>query len=195
MQDTTGSVPDVESRGRECAALSASGVNASQVTEVSCQHCHKLYGEHGAGQFDDLCMTYTQRGGYKPDGSGNRWSPAPAPSEAVKPLFCPTCDRLKSFCNCGPTPRSTPSRAREHLLEQLIAAASDLASKHIFRKDPGLPFCQVCLMSGINGRPIPHSKSCEVGRVFSAIEELQAPVETYRIELDPVEHPTATELA
>jgi hypothetical protein len=50
-------------------------------------------------------------------------------------------------------------------------------------------------MSGINGRPIPHSKSCEVGRVFSAIEELQAPVETYRIELDPVEHPTATELA
>lgn len=121
-------------------------------------------------------------------------------------------------------PISGSSPAREYLIDQLRITATHLAETHIFRKHPGLPFCQVCHMSGINDRPFVHLPSCAVGRVLSAIEqlkgapplpqwngwdvehvrrlpgdraivELKDPAETYRIELDPVEHPTAVELA
>lgn len=41
-----------------------------------CMHCRKPYTEHGAGQYDDLCMTWSSREElYKPDGSGNKWTP------------------------------------------------------------------------------------------------------------------------
>jgi hypothetical protein len=96
MLDTTCSVPDAESRGRECAAPT----NSKQVTSVS----------------------------------------------------------------------SSP--AREYLVDQLVIAASHLAETHIFRKDPELPLCRDCMMSGLNGRPIQHLSSCPVGLVLGAIGEL-----------------------
>lgn len=63
--------------------------------------------------------------------------------------------------------------AREYLVDQLVIVASHLAESHIFRKYVDEPFCQYCLMSGPNGRPIAHLPSCAVGRVFRAIEELK----------------------
>src|ERR1700744_1094871 len=62
--------------------------------------------------------------------------------------------------------------ARDPRLVRLRDAAADLAHGHIYRADPSLPFCRICLMSGLNGRPIAHLPSCPVGRVFAAIEEL-----------------------
>jgi hypothetical protein len=102
MLDTTCSVPDAVSRGRECAAPTFSNGNHNQVTSVS---------------------------------------------EA--------------------------SPARDYLVEQLVIAAGHLTETHIFRKDPDLPLCRLCYMSGINGRPIPHLSSCLIGRVLVAIEDLR----------------------
>jgi hypothetical protein len=67
-------------------------------------------------------------------------------------------------------PPGTP--LRDYLVDQLVIVARHLTETHIFRKDPDLPLCQLCLMTGHGGRPIPHLSSCLVGRVLSAIEQL-----------------------
>lgn len=77
------------------------------------------------------------------------------------------------------------SAAREYLVDQLVITARYLANEHIFRKVPGLPFCQVCQISGLNGHPIQHLPSCSVGEVLRAIEELGHRAEICRVELDP----------
>lgn len=101
MRDTTSSVPDGASRGRDCAAPSNSSESQNKVTSVS-------------------------------------------------------------------------SSARDYnLVEQLVITASQLAETRIGRTVPDLPFCQVCFISGINGRPIAHLPSCAVGQVLAAIAELE----------------------
>jgi hypothetical protein len=74
--------------------------------------------------------------------------------------------------NCSLQRVGGSSASREYLVDQLVITARQLADSHIFLKDPAIPFCQVCSTSGIGGRPIPHLKSCAVGRVVSAIEQL-----------------------
>lgn len=100
MRDTTSSVPDAASRGRDCAAPSNSSESQNKVTSVS------------------------------------------------------------------------SSSARDYLVEQLVITASHLALTRIAFTLPDLPFCQVCFISGINGRPIAHLPSCAVGQVRKAIDDL-----------------------
>ncbi len=53
-----------------------SSPKASDKQIAICRHCFKGYGEHGAGQYEDFCLTWSERDLlHKPDGSGNRWSP------------------------------------------------------------------------------------------------------------------------
>ena len=128
MRDTTCSVPDAVSRGRECAAPTNSSEIQNNVTSVS------------RGQ------------------------------------TCPVCGWSKGFghsASCTSGTESGSNRAREYLVDQLVITARHLADSHIFRKHVEYPFCQICLMSGLNGRPIAHLASCMVGRVLRSIEDLR----------------------
>jgi hypothetical protein len=63
--------------------------------------------------------------------------------------------------------------AREYLVDQLVITASHLAATQI-HEGAGIPFCKLCHISGINGRPITHLGSCPIGRVHVAVEDLRS---------------------
>jgi hypothetical protein len=66
------------------------------------------------------------------------------------------------------------SPLNQYLVDQLVIAATHLAEAQIFTGTPDLPFCKVCQLSGINGRPIVHLRSCLVGNVVKAVEDLRS---------------------
>lgn len=144
MRDTTSSVPDAASRGRDCAAPSNSSESQNKVTSVS----ERVW--HSCPSCGRSCYKVRIDGIWMCELCFPAWPHLTPVGKAVS--------------------EATP--ARDYLVEQLVITASHLALTRIAFTLPDLPFCQVCSISGINGRPIAHLPSCAVGQVRKAIDDL-----------------------
>lgn len=140
MRDTTSSVPDVASRGADCAAPSQSSEIPNSVTSVS----------RAIEKLEDALLALN-----------NNFPVYRLILDARSLLISPD----------EPIATSGMSAARDYLVDQLATAARHLADSRIAGQQ--LPLCRDCLMSSLNGRPIPHLPSCPVGRVFATIKELR----------------------
>lgn len=97
--------------------------------------------------------------------------------------------------------------SREGLLALLLEAAGALAASrlgflpgYVELDVPSRDFCFECRISSLSGGEIEHLPSCVVGRVLGLLAELQEPptpkfLDSYSIELDPVDRPTFEEMA